>query len=142
MLTTITTTALKKLVWPKGHTSINQFGQCMSDTVKLNFAKAGRAKRKVWIKNLIRDFADAHDFNPSATIVVNYVCTPEGCQELAKWLIADGFTVAYWEFKPYVEQDNEGRKHTMHVGFGLDFKLNCERFVQYKLTNGQDDDEN
>lgn len=114
----------------------------MSDTVKLNFAKAGKAKRKVWIKNLIRDFAEAHDFNPSATIVTTYVCTPEGCQELAKWLTSEGFSVIYWEFKPYIEHDNEGRKHTTYVGFGLDFRINCERFVQYKLTNGQDDDEN
>jgi len=114
----------------------------MVDSIKLNFAGAGKAKRKTWIKHLIRDFSDAHDLKPDASIVNKYICTPEGCSELAKWLSASGFMVTYWEFKPYVEQDHEGRKHTTHVGFGLEFKKNCAKFVHYKLANGEDHEEN
>ncbi len=143
MPTTITTAVLKKLVWPKGHTNAyRDIDSMTTNTFKLNFSKTGRAKRKSWIKNLIRDFAEEHDCNPSASIVVNYICTPNGCQEFAKWLLTQGFTVSYWELKPYIEVDHEQREHLTYVGFGLEFKNNCEHLVQYKLTHGQDSDEN
>ncbi len=114
----------------------------MSDRFKLNFSGVGKAKRKHWIKKLITEFAEEHDINHNAPVVTKYICTPAGCREFVNWLAANKFEATYWELEPHVELDHDGRKHVTQIGFGVELNPNCERFVEYKLVNGQDEDEN
>lgn len=102
--------------------------------MKINLSQQGLSRRRDWVIDLQRRFAEAHDMKYGA-ILQSYMSTPNGAKTLANWLYGLGFKVRYWCIEPHISHDGLGHKHAEYIGFGLDFDDKCPMLTEIRLKS-------
>lgn len=100
--------------------------------MKVNLSTHGITRKKTWVAELQRKFAEAHDLKPGLT-VQSYISTPAGSKAFASWLQSCGFAARFWCIEPMVSYDTYGRKQTQHIGFGVEFDDKCPLLTEARL---------
>lgn len=100
--------------------------------MRINLSMHGISRRKAWLIDLQRKFAEAHDMK-YGMVVQSYLASPNGAKSFAGWLSDVGFNVRFWCIEPLVSYDSMGRKQTDNVGFGLDFDDKCPMLTEVRL---------
>lgn len=102
--------------------------------MKINLSTHGVSRKKSWMIDLQRKFAEAHDLKFGLTLQ-SYMATPNGSRSFAEWLSSAGYKARYWCIEPMVTYDTMGRKQTDYVGFGVEFDEKCPLLTEIRLRS-------
>ena len=100
--------------------------------MKINLSTHGASRKKLWVAELQREFALEHDIKVG-NVLLSYIATPGGAKAFSEWLQRQGFEASFWCIEPLISYDSYGRKQFEHIGFGIDFKDNCQKLTEVKL---------
>lgn len=100
--------------------------------MRINLSAHGFSRKKQWVVNLQRRFAEEHDMR-YGSVLQSYMASPGGVKSFAAWLSSNGFKAKYWCIEPLVSYDALGRKQVEQIGFGLDFDDKCPLLTEARL---------
>lgn len=100
--------------------------------MKINVTQNKLHDRLPWLAAIAEEFMIEHDIKVSNTVWA-WLKTRDGIRYFGEWLKEKGWEVTYWELPPFVDPSKNGV--IKYLGFGLDFKNDCPKFIEAKLKN-------